>query len=239
MINTILFDLDGTVLPLNMELFMKIYFDEMSNAFSDIIEKETLINYIWTATGEMIKNTEKRTNESVFMEKFGELINDDLEMYKGRFDKFYDEGFQKAKVSASENEWIIKSLEVLKEKNYNLVLATNPLFPKKAILHRVRWANVDPNTFSYITSYEENSYCKPQIHYYKEILEDIHKEPSECMMVGNDVQEDMIAGRLGLKTYLIEDCIINRTDEEVVCDYSGKYEDFYNFVCNLPSVNEQ
>ncbi|TCK88008.1 FMN phosphatase YigB (HAD superfamily) [Natranaerovirga hydrolytica] len=235
MINTILFDLDGTVLPLDTEVFMKVYFDEMSQSFKDLIDEKTLVKYVWAATKEMVQNNEKRSNESVFMETFSGLIKEDINIYKDRFDKFYDEGFHKAKVAVkTKNDSMEKTVRLLSEKNYNMVLATNPLFPKKAILHRIKWANIDPSVFSYITSYEQNNYCKPQLKYYNEILKAINKEARECLMIGNDVQEDLIAGKLGIKTYLVEDHMINREDQAIICDYKGKYEDLYEFVKALP-----
>lgn len=238
MINTILFDLDGTLLPLDMDAFMKIYFDEMAVALSDLIDKETLVHHVWKATSAMVENIEDKTNEEVFMDVFGSLITGDLKVYQNRFDAFYDEGFLKVKESVGQNPWVHKSIQLLKEKGYTLVLATNPLFPLKAIQHRINWAGFQPDDFIYITSYETNHYCKPQIHYYEEILGDIHKRPEECMMVGNDVEEDMIAGKTGMTTFLINDHLLHRGHQPIEADYQGDYEAFYNFVKELPSLKE-
>jgi FMN phosphatase YigB (HAD superfamily) len=238
MINTILFDLDGTILPLDMDSFMKIYFNEMEKAFDGFEDKEVLGKNVWIATEKMIKSIDDRTNEEVFMENFEKLCAGNLEDYIKIFDKFYDDGFlntKKAVVNTCGN-YIKDSIKLLKDKGYSIVIATNPLFPLKAIHHRIRWSGFDPNEFEYITCYENNHYCKPQIKYYEEILTDIRKKPSDCMMIGNDVQEDMIAGKLGMKTYLINNHIINRNDEEINSDYEGNYEDFYKFVIKLPLV---
>lgn len=235
-VNTIIFDLDGTLLPMNLDKFMKIYFDEMSNHFKDIISPKKLIDNIWASTRAMVTNTEDKTNEEVFMSDFSKRIDENLECYLEEFDKFYDNGFLKTKDAVEENDLVKKSINMLKDKGYNLVLATNPLFPKKAILHRIKWANLDANDFTYITSYENNHYCKPQIKFYEEVLSDIGKTPNECIMVGNDVQEDLIAGNLGIKTYLIKDHIIHRTDDEIAADYIGDYNKFHEFVKNLPII---
>ncbi len=119
-----------------------------------------------------------------------------------------------------------------------MVVATNPIFPKKAILHRIKWAGFDPEDFMHITSYEESHYCKPKIQFYEEILKKINKIPEECMMVGNNVEEDLIAGELGIKTYLIEDFIINSSNTNFISTYKGNYNDFYKFVNNLPDLND-
>ncbi|MDF2672484.1 MAG: hydrolase [Clostridiales bacterium] len=236
MLNTFLFDLDGTLLCMDMKLFEKLYFSTMSEALSDLIEPKKLIKNIWASTEVMIKNLEYKTNEEVFMEDFQRRIDGDLEIYKERFNKYYDEDFLKTKAVVLENKFIREGIKVLKEKGYKIVIATNPLFPLKAIEHRIRWAGFEPSEFGYISHYENNHYCKPQIQYYEEILKDINKDANECMMVGNDVQEDLIAGKIGIKTFLIKDYMIHRTEEEIVSDYIGSYENFYKFIEGLPSL---
>jgi len=237
--DTFLFDLDGTLLPIDMDEFAKIYFEEMGKFFHDMIEPQQLTKYIWTATKAMVNNIENKSNEEVFMDKFQTLIDGDLEAYKKRFDSFYDEGFLKVKEAVADVPVMRESIKILKEKGFNLVIATNPIFPLKSIHHRIRWAGFDPNDFSYITSYENNHYCKPQIQFYEEVLEDIGKKPNQCIMVGNDVQEDLIAAQLGMDTYLIEDYMLHRTDDEIKSTYRGSYHDFYNFVMNLDPVKKK
>lgn len=232
--NTILFDLDGTVLPLDMDKFLEVYFKELGKSLSHICDPKILVNNIWAATKAMIENTELRTNEEVFMEAFGNLIEDNLKDYQEQFDLFYDNGFLKAKETTFENKWIKKAVNMLKDKGYTLVLATNPLFPLKAIHHRIKWSGFNPDDFSYITSYENNHYCKPQLKYYEEILSVINKRPEECMMVGNDVTDDMVAGELGIKTFLIDDCLVNNKNHEIKADNRGNYKRFYQFVEGLP-----
>jgi FMN phosphatase YigB (HAD superfamily) len=236
MINTILFDLDGTLLPMDVKVFEKLYFEAMAGYLGDLISPKELVENIWASTNAMVESTEYKTNETVFMEDFKNRIDGDIEIYKERFDKFYDTEFLKVKTAVYENEFIKESVKLLKEKGYKTVIATNPLFPLKAIHHRIRWAGFEPSDFEYITNYEKSHYCKPQIEYYEEILNDLNKNPEECMMVGNDVQEDLVSGKLGLKTFLIKDHMLHRTEEEIITDYEGNYEDFYAFVKELPEV---
>lgn len=234
--NTILFDLDGTLLPMDIDAFTRTYFGEMTRYFSDLISGKELISHILSSTDIMVSNLEERTNEEVFMEAFKVKIQDSIEIYKQRFDTFYDTAFLNVRETVKALPLIRKSIEVLKVKGYKLVIATNPLFPLKAILHRINWAGLNPEDFIYISSYERNHYCKPQVKFYEEVLKDVNKTPEECLMVGNDVQEDLIAGELGVKTFLIRDYILHRTNEPIKSDYDGSYEDFYNFVQSLPSI---
>jgi len=231
-----MFDLDGTLLPIDMNEFEKTYFGEMGNFFCDIIEPKKLVECVWIAAKAMVDNLENRSNEEVFMDEFSKLIDGDINVYKERFDRFYDESFLKLKELVADVPIMRESIKILKEKGYNLVIATNPIFPLKSILHRIRWAGFEPEQFSYISCYENNRYCKPQIQFYEEVLENIGKRPEQCIMVGNDVQEDLVAGKLGMDTFLIEDYMLHRTDDEIKATYKGSYQDFFNFVMNLAPV---
>lgn len=236
MLDTFLFDLDGTLLPLDIDKFMDLYFHEMGKAFYDMIKPKELVQHIWTATGAMVNNNGSMTNEEAFMENFGQLVDGDIEIYKKRFDAFYDKGFLKSKEATEKIPVIRESIKLLKDKGYELVIATNPIFPYKAIMHRIEWAGLDPEDFIYISSFERNNYCKPNILFYKEILKAISKSPSQCIMVGNDVQEDLIASQLGMETFLITDYMIHRNEDEISCTYKGSYSDFYKFSGELKKI---
>ena len=238
MLNTILFDLDATLLPMNMDEFIQKYFHEMAKMFHDLIDGNLLAKYIMESTECMIKNTEDRRNEEVFFERFSELINGDLAVFQTRFDEFYDTGFLNVRLSTHQNESMIKAVNLLQDKGYTLVLATNPLFPMKANHHRINWAGLSPDDFSYISSFENNKYCKPNLDYYREVLSEINRTAEECMMVGNDALEDMVAAKLGIKTYLIEDHMLNKHNVEIKADHRGWSNDFYTFVKALPDLRE-
>ena len=234
--DTFLFDLDGTLLPMDMKLFEKLYFQSIANNFIDLIEPKQLVSHIFPSTKVMIENIENRTNEDVFMADFSKRINGNLSTYQERFNNYYTTDFHMVKESTREVQSMKYSVNLLKKKGYKIVVATNPLFPKLAIYTRIRWAGFEPEDFDYISTFETNHYCKPQIKYYEEVLKDINKSPQKCIMVGNDVQEDLIVKTLGVKTYLITDNILHRTDSDIITDYKGSYDDFFEFVKSLPEV---
>lgn len=234
--NTILFDLDGTLLSMDAEQFEKVYFNEIGKSFSDLMEPMELGKHIWGATKAMVSSLDERTNEQVFMEDFNMRVNNRLHEFWNRFDDFYDNEFLRVKGSVKSEERMIKSVKMLKEKGYNVVVVTNPLFPIKAIHHRIRWAGLEPEDFTYITSFEKNHYCKPQIKFYEEVLKDINKAPEECLMVGNDTVEDLVAKNIGIKTYLIKDNILNKNKKSYITDYEGSYDEFYKFIESLPCI---
>src|SRR5690554_2465650 len=239
MIKTVLFDLDGTLLPIDLNDFEHVYFRGLASTFHDIVSAEKLIHMINTSLQEMITNTEKITNEKVFMKKLHSFLNDEeIEEYENRFLAFYNDKFEHLKEVAKPNEQIQKAVHLLKKKGYELIVATNPMFPKIAIEKRIQWAGFSVNDFKYVTSFEKNHYCKPQIQYYQEILEVNGLDFKECLMVGNDTVEDLIASKIGIKTYLIEDHAIVR-EQAIDPNYKGKYEDFYKFVVELPTIEKE
>ena len=236
--DTFLFDLDGTLLPLDIEEFMNIYFSEMGKHFHDMIDGKRLTEYVLASTEVMVSNLDRRPNEEKFMEHFSKLVGlDDLTEYKEKFDLFYDDKFDRVRECVAQVPLIKDAIEILKSKGYNLVIATNPIFPIKAIHKRVEWAGLDIEDFSYISCYQKNCSCKPQIRFYQEVLDAIGKEPQDCYMVGNDVQEDLVAGDLGIETYLITDYMINRDNQKIESTYQGTYQDFYEFVKGLEEVS--
>lgn len=230
MIKTILFDLDGTLLPMDVDQFMHLYFKEMAKHFEGHMDQKTLVDTVMKATGAMVNDTGDRSNKEVFMTTFQQLSGCDIELFQEIWNKFYDTTYELVKASSYESDHAKKAVKMLKEKGYQLVLATNPLFPKQAIVSRIHWAGLEPEDFDYITSFEENHACKPQPSFYKEILSDLNISPDTCLMVGNDTREDMIASTLGIETYLIEDCILDREDVDFQIDHRGKWDDFIQHI---------
>jgi FMN phosphatase YigB (HAD superfamily) len=230
---TILFDLDGTLLPMSLERFTKDYCNQLGMFFADLIDGKEFIPHVFAATNAMLSNTDPRRNEEVFIEYLGQVIPGDVNTYIERFNDFYDTAFLALQEGLPPNPLIAASIKMLKEKNYKLVVATNPIFPMKANLHRISWAGLNAEDFSYISSFEKNCFCKPNPDYFREVLNTIKELPENCLMVGNDVQEDLACRKLGIKTYLIDDHLIHRGGD-IITDYRGSYTDFYQFAVQLP-----
>jgi haloacid dehalogenase superfamily, subfamily IA, variant 1 with third motif having Dx(3-4)D or Dx(3-4)E len=239
MINTFLFDLDGTLLPMDGDEFEKQYFKRLSYKLIDYFKPEDLIKYIWMSTLKMVKNTGgQKTNMEVFFEDFEKITGQDTNVLSPIFDDFYAREFKELEQFIEENPYIIKTIDTLIDKGYEVVVATNPIFPMEAIKERIRWTGLKFDAFKYITSYENMHYCKPNTEYYSEILSLLGKKPEDCLMVGNDVEEDLIASRVGIKTFLVENHIINKKNlNPDIADYRGSYKDLYEFVdSNIDSL---
>jgi len=206
----ILLDLDGTLLPIDMDYFLKLYFQALTEEFADLKNKEEFIQILMQATEKMIKNDGKRVNKEVFKKEFFNKLNiEDENKIMKRFDDFYKNKYPKLKKKLDLKSRAPELIEILKKLDKNLILATNPLFPLEAIEERIRWAGIDPTDFEYITCYEEMHYAKPNPKFYSEISQKIEFNSEEAIMIGNNSKEDMIAKKVGMKTYLIKDFLVD------------------------------
>lgn len=240
MINAFLFDLDGTLLPMEMEMFEKEYFMKLAYRLSSHFEPSELVKYVWHSTNKMIRNTGgTKTNKEVFFEDFASITGKDMSILQPIFDNFYLNEFKELRSITKSHLIVIKTIELLISKGYEIVVATNPIFPMQAIRERIKWTGLDEKVFKYITCFEEMHYCKPNVEFYQEVLNVINKKPQECIMVGNDAQEDLAASQVGIKTFLVEEYLINREDSLPYCDYRGNYNDLYDFARSLPTLVEQ
>ncbi len=230
-ITTILFDLDGTLLPLDHDAFMHGYFDLFGTHCASLgYDVEKAIAGLFAGMKAMIFEGEgSLTNKERFDRAFSLQSGIDSESFNARFAPFYDEEFNQLEGTATRNERAIEVVEYLTDKGYELVLATAPLFPWQATHARIRWAGLDPSLFKTITTYENYMYTKPHLRYYENLLTEIDRKGEECLMVGNDVDEDMVALKLGMSAYLVTDCLINRSGSSIETLQSGSFHDFQLF----------
>lgn len=231
MIKTVLFDLDGTLLPMDQETFVKAYFGLLSKKLYPYgFEPKKLIDSIWYGTAAMIQNNGKCTNEEVFWNVFKKIYGEDVIKYHPIFEEYYKIEFQQVKDVCGYNILAKKVIEILKQKGKDLVLATNPIFPSVATNSRIKWAGLEKEDFKYISTYENSKFCKPNLEYYREILTKLNLHPEECLMVGNDVIEDAITSELGIKVFLLTDNLINKNNIDITIYPHGSFNELLEYI---------
>ena len=110
-------------------------------------------------------------------------------------------------------------IRTLKNAGKKLYLATNPIFPRCATENRMKWAGLHTEDFEEITTYESYHYSKPNVLYFKELIDRFRLNPEECLMIGNDAEEDMSIRELGVKVCLVTDCLENKKNLPLTADY--------------------
>lgn len=234
MITTFLFDLDGTLLPMDQELFIKAYMGGLAAKMAPHgYDPKLLVRSIWQGTEAMAQNDGSKTNEEVFWETFASVYGRDTRVDEPIFREFYDVEFQNVQKSCGFDLRAKAVIDTLKRKGIRIALATNPLFPAAATHSRTRWAGLQPEDFELITTYETSRHCKPNPDYYRDILEILKVSPEECVMVGNDVEEDMIAAELGMQVFLLTDCLISRHGTDISRYRHGSFDELLAFIGGL------
>ena len=230
-IKAVLFDLDGTLLPMDQNVFIRTYYKYLAGYFAALgYEPKKFLDTIYDGVYKMLHNDGSKTNEQLFWDTFtniyGEKAKDDAE----HFEKFYNTDFQKVREVCGCNENAAKIIKWLKEQGKMVVLATNPLFPTISTYSRIRWAGLDPADFALVTTYENTRYSKPNLEYYKDILSQLNLSPEECIMVGNDVSDDMVVRRLKMKCFLLTDCLINSDSISLSLFNYGSFDKLEKFL---------
>ena len=234
MYKAILFDLDGTLVPMDMEVFTKAYMKAIGAKFISLgVPLEVFVDTLWKGVGAMITNDGKEKNSVVFWDKFKATFGDDVKIYKRETDPFYENEFDELKALTAPNPLARRAVELAAENGRRVVLATNPIFPHNAQLTRMNWVGLCESDFDFITDYESDRFCKPNPKYYLSICERLGVSPDECLMVGNDESDDMKgASAAGLDCFLVTDCLIPCKDFE----WQGERGSFEDLIKKLESL---
>lgn len=233
-IKAVLFDLDGTLLPMDQELFVKAYIGGLVGVAASLgYEPGTVTEGILAGTAAMVKNDGKTTNEELFWQVLAERVGTSILDRREMFDEFYRTKFQEIKSVCGFEPQAKELVDFVKSRGLRVALATNPLFPAVATESRIGWAGLEPSAFELFTSYEASRHCKPNLDYYRDVLAAMNLSADECLMVGNDVGEDMIAEELGMRVFLLNGCIINKKGDDTSKYPSGSIPQLIKFIDQL------
>lgn len=225
-LKTVLFDLDGTLLPLDQDVFVKEYLASMCSFMAKHgYDKSAFLSAVWDGIRTMEKNDGSHKNEDVFMERFRDAMGHPIERELTLLEEYYDTDFQNVKSVCGQNPKAKETLTLCHRLGLRTVLATNPLFPRIATESRIRWAGLSPEDFELVTTYENSKAAKPNPLYYELLTKQLGVLPEECLMVGNDARDDMIAKTLGIKVFLLTDCLLNRENADLSPYPKGNFDD--------------
>lgn len=205
---TVLFDLDDTLLMNSMDVFLPAYLKALSAHLQDRFPGSMLIQQLMAATHLMMANKNPgQTLESTFDGAFYPALGVTKEEMRPAIESFYREVFPSLRELTEQRPEAIKLVNEAVRRGYQVVVATNPLFPRTAIHQRLAWAGLPPSEipFSLITSYEDFHFAKPLPSFYAEIIAQLGWPPGQIVMVGNSLEEDIRpASQLNLPTYWVD-----------------------------------
>ncbi|MDR1693146.1 MAG: HAD family hydrolase [Oscillospiraceae bacterium] len=234
--DTILLDLDGTLLPFRQEAFVAAYFAALKTVFADLgLDAERGVKAVWAGTKAMVNNDGTVSNALRFWDTFGGVMSiagESLKKIERACDAFYQNGFNTVREVMTPTGIPSRLVRALTGRGFTVALATNPLFPACAVETRLAWIGLTPNDFALVTDYYNCSNCKPSLEYYRHLLNVLGKEPGQCLMAGNSAAEDICAGELGIETFLVTD-FSEDNEAPYRPDYRGTLSELETFLNEL------
>lgn len=244
----ICFDLDGTLLPMDIDEFMTAYFTRIGRFMAAKgMDGQLFMAALKAGTKAMATHTDDRTNEEAFWDEFfpayetgvgRTLTSEERAQMRTLADEFYDQDFPHIGDGFTPNPAAARVVNALAQKGYPLVLATMPMFPLRAVEHRLRWAGVDPAVFQRITCYQNAKSVKPKQTYFAEVLAALGVPGADVLMVGNNTMEDFAVLDLGVDGYLITDCLLDPIGFDISTIKHGSLEEFAEWAEALPPCSD-
>ena len=225
----VLFDLDGTLLPMDLDEFTKQYFGAIAKHLAPHgFEPNATIDAILKGSYAMVKNNGEKTNEQAFWEYFEGRMG---KVDRALFDAFYLEKAPALVATCEQNPRAREAVDIVRASGAQAILATNPMFPEVFTRLRAERAGLPLDQLALITTYENSCHCKPNPVYYEDILASLSLAPEDCLMVGNDVEEDIIpAASLGMSTFLVTDWLINKKGRDFTRYPHGDFDALIGFL---------
>lgn len=228
------FDLDGTLLEVEMRRFIPAYTRGLAGAFADLTEPESFAELLLAATLELLRREDGAcSNETFFLERVTAPLGIDGEDFKARLAAYCDAELAALAPLVRPHPLARAALEHCRRAGLRVVLATNPVFPRAVIEARMAWGGFADYPFELVTTYENSRYCKPHRGYFTDILDHMGLEPARCLMIGNDTEHDLAARSAGVPTFLAETWLIDRGAGAFNADYRGDLAELCRLVDRL------
>jgi FMN phosphatase YigB (HAD superfamily) len=190
-----------------MDVFIPAYLKALSGHLAPYADPNKLVQALLAATNESVNNTDPNlTIKKVFDASFYPAIGVDQETIRHATDYFYAEIFPTLKNHTSPMNGAVQLVKRAVKRGYQIALATNALFPQMAVVHRLKWANLSPDTYPFeiIPSYETFHFAKPNPAYFAELLARLGWPDQPVVMIGDDINNDVIpAQKVGLPVYCV------------------------------------
>lgn len=220
-------DLDGTLLDIEVSFFLGPMVEAMHGCFADLLDPEPFREGLFGGTESIMTQgrSEGETNLKAFNRAFARITGVEMDEIEDRFGRFYSRIFPTLGRYGRPMEGAAEFVSRAADSGYLLGLATNPIFPRSAVVERLRWSGVDPDFFSFIPGLENMSSCKPDVRFYTDLASRYAIDPAQCLMVGNDVEQDLPASQAGMGTFLVEERLISRGLSDLTPDARGSLRD--------------
>ena len=225
-VQAVFFDLDGTLVDVDMHLFVPVYLNRLTERMKELVEPACATRAMHRAVAAMFANQDAdKTLETVLFE----VLRDQLAMTPGQYrrclNEFLHNDLEELRPLVVGHSLSSRLIDAARARGWQVILATNPIFPREVVDARVRWGELDGDKFHHVTTYETAHFCKPNPDFFNENLNLLQLEAERCLMVGNDTLHDLSASLVGMQTCLLTPWCIRRPKERFRADWQGRHED--------------
>lgn len=228
-LKAILFDLDGTLIDVDLNQFVPGYLKLLAKNVAHLIPPKKMVPAIIKASEFVNRNNGKISNEEVFLNAFFPVEGYENDQIQPLFDKFYEEDYKVLQKFTKKKPEARKVVQTAFNKDYKVVIATTPVFPLTAIEQRLDWAGIGDFPYDLITSIENSCATKPNLLYYQLIFKYLNLSAKECIMVG-DEDKDMVCANLGSQTFLVNSSNTKLRPETPEPTFSGELKDLIDIL---------
>ncbi len=209
MIKAVLFDMDDTLLDINLSAFMMRYTADVSRMLAYICDKRTASVTAACAAGYLAMDSSKRTDGLTNAELFcremerrcgvalaDPAILDAIDCYETDVLPSRKDGLVRARPMPGG----VAAIEAACDLGLTVALATNPCLSERCNHVRMQWAGIDDAPFARVSHLANSTRLKPSSRYYEEFVSSLGLAPHECLMVGNDAKRDFPRPDIGMPT---------------------------------------
>lgn len=236
-IQAVLFDLDGTLIDVDMNQFVPRYLHRLTEYMSDQVSPLRATQALHDAVAAMFANTDAdRTLESLLLQILDVELSVSPERYAECLEQFYRNDLAAFRPLVTGHPLSPRLIEASRARGWKVVLATNPIFPRVVIDARLTWGELDREAFHHVTAYETAHFCKPNPDFFGELLDHLRLPAQACLMVGNDTLHDLSASQVGMQTCLLTPWCIKRPGVRFKADWQGDHEELLALIDSEPSL---
>lgn len=230
----ILFDLDGTLLQVDMNRFIPAYVQGLAEVCADLVEPRRFTDVVLQATWALLRSEQGEcSNQQLFHSALERHLAISPDLFSQRLQCYCREYLPALAPLITPHPLVPRILRGCFDRGLKVVVATNPVFPRPLVEARLAWGAMGEFLFDLVTSYENSRFCKPHRGYFEDILQTLGLAPQHCLMVGNDTLHDLAAGQAGMATYLLDTWLIDRGGS-LQPDYRGDHHQLCRLLETLP-----
>jgi FMN phosphatase YigB (HAD superfamily) len=230
-VEAVLFDLDGTLLQVEMGEFIPAYIGGLAAHCADLAEPGAFGRAVRGAISALIANDDgSRSNEALFQAALERHLGITPVLFAERLARFCADGLADLAPLIRPLPLARNILTRCRERGLAVVVATNPVFPRPVIEARLAWGGLAGFPFRHITTCENSRFCKPNPRYFTDLLESLRLAPHQALMVGNDTEHDLAARPAGIPTFLVDTWLVDRLGGAFAADFRGGHLDLFRFL---------